>query len=625
VLKAPDFRDFSGDKKADTEPAKLRWWTLKGDEQAAAITDVLALLRRHQTQRLTQYLISTRLYGNLPPLPFGGMSIGRLNETVTGVLRDRISFNLVSSVGDTLVAKIAKSKPRPLFLTSGGDWQQQKRAKGLTKLCDGVFYENHAAEMMPAAQRDAAIYGDGVIHVYERDERVAWERVLAVELYVDELEGYYGKPRQMHRVKDVDRQVLLEAYPDAEEAIEKAPHAYEDNAQYPTTGDLVTVRESWHLPSGPEADDGWHVITVDGKQLCEPEKWEHEDFPFAILPYAPRLYGYWAQGMAERLQPIQLEINKLLWTIQRSMHLAGTFKIALENGSKIVKEHLNNEIGNIVTYTGTRPDYMLPPIVQPEIYQHLENLVRKGYDQEGISQLSSQGEKPAGLNSGRALREFDDINSDRFAVVGQQYEAFALRLASLSIRTVEDITSSGKRYSVTAPTRGASEQINWSDVKLDESDYVIKCFPVSALPQDPAGRLQTIQEYAQAGYLSPRQARRLLDFPDLEQVNSLANAMEDHLTAVIERITHEGKAEVPEPFDDLAMAKELALEAYARGKEQDLPEERLEMLRGYLAQIDAMTAPPPMPALPAGAPQAAPMPPPQSDLIPNSPSPQAMQ
>jgi hypothetical protein len=633
VPKAPDYRDFSGDKQAEPQAEKLRWWELEGDEQADAISNVLQLLRRHQTQRLTQYLVSTRLYGNLPPIPFGGMSVGRLNDTVQGVLRDRISFNLVSSVVDTLTAKVSKNKPRPLFLTSGGDWEQQRRAKGLTRFCDGVFYEQKAERMMPDAQRDAAVYGDGVVHVYAKNERVAWERVLSVELYVDELEGYYGRPRQLHRVKDVDRQVLIEAYPDKAEIIRGARAAHEDSSQFPTTGDMVQVRESWHLPSGPDADDGKHVVSVDGALICKPEEWPHDWFPFARLPYAPRLYGYWAQGMAERLQPIQLEINKLLATIQRSMHLAGTFKIALENGSKVVKEHLNNDIGTIITYTGTRPEYVVPPIVQPEIYQHLQSLIKSGYDQEGISQLNSQGEKPAGLNSGRALREFDDINSDRFMVTGQNYEAFALDLARLSIATVKDIVAgSRKGYRVNVPSRGASQVVDWRDVELDEDDYCIKCFPVSALPQDPAGRLQTIQEYAQAGYLSPRQARRLLDFPDLEQVNSLANAMEDHLTAAIERIAYDGEMEAPEPYDDLAMAKELALEAYARGKEQCLPEDRLDLLRAYMAQVDSLMTPPPALMAPPGAaagapgsPQAAPMPPPQSDLIPNTPAPGVQQ
>jgi hypothetical protein len=155
----------------------------------------------------------------------------------------------------------------------------------------------------------------------------------------------------------------------------------------------------------------------------------------------------------------------------------------------------------------------------------------------------------------------------------------------------------------------------------------MQCFPVSSLPNDPAGRLATIQEYAQAGFLTPRQARRLLDFPDLEQVESLANAEEEYLQSVFDRIVDEGDYTSPDPLDDLQLSKQLCLEYYAKGKFNNLREDRLELLRRYLEQINeieqAMMPPaPPMPMpLPGmtGEPLAPPMPMPASELVPNVP------
>ena len=36
------------------------------------------------------------------------------------------------------------------------------------------------------------------------------------------------------------------------------------------------------------------------------------------------------------------------------------FRVFIERGSKIVKEHLRNEIGGVIEYTGTAPTYATP-------------------------------------------------------------------------------------------------------------------------------------------------------------------------------------------------------------------------------------------------------------------------
>jgi len=77
----------------------------------------------------------------------------------------------------------------------------------------------------------------------------------------------------------------------------------------------------------------------------------------------------------------------------------------------------------------------------------------------------------------------------------------------------------------------------------------------------------------------------------------------------------------PEPFDDLQLGKELVLQYYAQGKCNGLEEDKLEMLRMFNDQVDILiqkALPPQQP--PVGAtPQANPMAPPQSDLVPNVP------
>lgn len=615
-----DYKSLTnGPQASDTNPGQA-WWKLKKDELPAAIEALVSFLQTHQGQRQTQMIISSRLYGNQNVMGVNGLSYSRAASAVSQ-LKDRISYNVCQSTVDTVVSKMAKNKPRPYFLTSGGDYKIQRKAKKLGKFVDGCFYENEMQKLGVEVFRDACVWGTGVLHVYPENGRVKAERVLASEIYVDEVEGFYGQPRQLHRVKNVDRQVLIDCYPSHAKKIAEANRATPESRSYDDVSDQLAVCESWHLPSGPEANDGLHTIVIKGATLHS-EPYEKDFFPFAFFHWNKRLHGFFGQGLVEQIQNIQLEINKLLWVIQRSMHLAGSFKILLENGSKIVKEHLNNDIGTIITYTGTPPQYVTPPIVAPEVYAHLMTLKNAAYEQAGISQLSAAAKKPDGLNSGKALREFNDIESDRFMVIGQNYERLFLDVAKLMVDCAHEIYEEDKSFSVKVPGKKFIETIEWKEVDMEEDEYVMQIFPVSSLPNEPAGRLQTIQEYAQAGFIGPREARRLLDFPDLEQIESLANSQEDYIHEVLEKIVEEGEYTAPEPYDNLDLCQELALQYYSDGKQNGLEEEKLDLLRTFVDQINlikAKAAAPAPSAAPQPAPQAVPEAPPVSDVLPNAP------
>ena len=580
-------------------------------------------MQEGDSPRQTQYQIDTRLFSNINMLGLNGLSFTKVSSIASSI-KDRVTYNVCQSVIDTIVAKMSKNRPRPLFLTSGGDYKLVRKAKKLTKFVDGVFYENDAYKLGPEILTHAEVFGDGIMHIFEQYGRVKWEPVLATELITDQIEGMYGKPRQIHRIKALDRGMVLDAFPKKKKDIEIANSTSGDlTGMYVNVADLITVRESWHLPSGPDAKDGLHCITIENATLFS-EPWNKDYFPFVFLKSAKRPFGFWGQGAVERLQSIQLEINKILWVIQRSMHLHGTYRVWMKTGSKLPKEHINNDIGAVLV-SDEMPQYLSSSFIPQEYFNHLTTLKTQAYEQEGVTMLSAAGKKPSGLDSGRALREYNDIESDRFTVLGQHYEDFFMDAAKLSIAVAREIFEEKKEYKVNAPGKTFTESIDWADIDLEEDEYIMKCFPVSSLPEEPAGRLQTIQEYLQAGMLTVRQGRRLLDFPDLESEESLDNAREEYLHTILEKITEDGIYTVPEPEDDLTLANELALEYYAVGKNQGLEEDKLEMLRRFRDQVNVwiMKATPPPPPMPPGAtPQAAPEPPPTSNMIPNAPGPQ---
>jgi hypothetical protein len=606
-----------------------RWWDYEGNKCADSIRSNIEFLQKAQNNRIRQMVVSARLYGNMGMMSTGSsLAFARAFQS-SAVGKERITYNAIQSIVDTLVSHVGETKPRPYYLTSGGNYREQRKAKKLSQFTDGVFYETKTYRLAPKAFRDAGIWGDGFIHVYARGGKLHHERVLGSEMWVDEVEAQYGFPRNWNRVKVVDRDELAEAFPKQRDKIMRAGRALDSNQ---TSGqnisDMVTVAESWHLPGEtPDGElvGGKHAIAlVSGSvMLAEPEEWEYDFFPFARMPWCERPIGFWSQGLAEQLQGEQQELNKELFFIQRSMHLAGTIKWLLKNGSKVVKEEINNDVGALITYAGdVAPQPIVPEPIHPVFFQNVDRIIERMYRKAGVSELSASNVKPAGLDSKPALREYKDTQNDRHKATAEAYDDFFLQIAHLDRCLAKELSG----YQVRVPGKMAVRTIDFKkDIgKFKDEEFILQCFPVSQLPRDPAGRMQTVQEWVQAGWISPRQARRAMDFPDLDTIESLANAQEEYLQERLDRIVDDGEYSTPEPTDDLALDKEYALQFIQLYSRLGLEPEKIDMLRRFSQQVDwlgkkaAMGAPPPPGTAATATPQAQPAPAPVSQLVPQA-------
>jgi hypothetical protein len=227
----------------------------------------------------------------------------------------------------------------------------------------------------------------------------------------------------------VDRGVLKADTKGKAEALRDANSAPLEDGKQPNVADVVRVRESWHLPLGPDAKDGRMSSPLPEQSLLP--RMEAGFLPLRPLPWCPRKNGFWSQGLAEQLASTQLELNKVLHLIQRACQLNGGFVVFLPAGSKTSKAHFNNEVGTIITYVGPeKPSYETPPVVHESLFNHAETLIDRGFALAGLSELTASSQKPAGLNSGKALRAFEDIETDRFTTIEKAYEESYLELAS---------------------------------------------------------------------------------------------------------------------------------------------------------------------------------------------------
>jgi hypothetical protein len=133
--------------------------------------------------------------------------------------------------------------------------------------------------------------------------------------------------------------------------------------------------------------------------------------------------------------------------------------------------------------------------------------------------------------------------------------------------------------------------------------------------------MQKVAEMIQAGMITIKEGRRLLDYPDLEQIEKLANASEERIYQILDKIIEDGEYTPPDPFMDLQLANDISVQYYNCYVPAKLEEDRAQMLRDFFTQVQTLkqAAMPQQPA-PGGAipPQANPQPLPQSPLVPNA-------
>lgn len=562
--------------------ARKQWWKLKPSEAYIAIFEQVNWLFDNSTDRTSRNQRCARLYGNSD---LGGIQPLSVS---TSLPEDRVKMNVISSMADTVHSKISKMKPRVSFLTSGGDYFLGEEAKKLTKFVFGVFYANDVHGLHQQGFRDATVFDIGATKHYIKDDKIVSERVLANELFVDEIDALYGKPQSLYQVKIIHKDVLVAAYPKKKASIEMSTSNFKsDNIRSEDMRDYVLVIEAWHLPSGENAGDGRHVISIEKDALVD-EEYKRDYYPFTFFRWTKRLTGFWGQSLTERLIGIQLEINKLLRLIQKAFHLGSAFKIFVEHGAKVATEHFNNELGSIVRYSGAKPEFYAPKVVNDEVFRHLQFLIQSAYEEAGVSQMSATSKKPSGLDSGKALREYNNIETERFAITSQEYEQSFLDTAKQYIDLVKELNDEGTDYEAVAESKKFIEKIKWSEIDIDKNEFIMQMYPTSSLPSTPAGRMEYVQELINNEFIPKEYALTLLDFPDLEEYSNLVNAPLNNIKKALYSIISKGKYTPPEPYQNLRMGLEIFQNAYLWAKDEGVPEARLDLLRRWMTNAETL-------------------------------------
>ena len=569
------------------------WWN--DSKRASAVQAVVARAREADSPREQAIADDLSLYV--------GRRIDDLNAYAYGSQRFRNDAHdprlpLAKSLVETVHAKLSRDIPRTVPLTENSTWTMQRQAEALEAFIEGVKARNDWRTTYPQLVLDMMVMKDALVKVSSTVHRKGdkeWgrihvDRVLPWELRVDPIEATYGKPRSLFYEAPIDRRVAKERWPKHAAAIDKAKRC-DKGTTYHSHADQVRIIEAYHLPSGPGAGDGWRVVVCEGvDEELEAEEWTRDHFPFAKMTWSPALLGYWGHSLVEMIAGLHITLNEVDEVIRDRMRQSVGFFLSFMPEAEL---ELDNS-SEIPIWKATGADqqslvYQSPNLVSTELLQERESLIEKGYRFAGVSQLSAQSLKPSGLDAAVALREYQDIESERFATPQRAAEAFDLQVSKLIVTEAQGLAERGIDVEVPSERqrmrKRVLKRIRWSSFDFDEDAFELQTYPASALPRQPHGRLAMVEQLIAAGFLDKPNAMRLLRIPDVEGVMSEQLAPYYITMDMIEIILEDGRRVDPIPEMDLELADKVTAIAILQAEMDEVPDDRMALLRGFRAKI----------------------------------------
>lgn len=582
-------RTTIGPSSGDPESQRYNWETSDEENAHAAFTRWADMVRERPSaiERRKRNLLHASLYSNLPLLGFGVN-----NYTRNVPHQGRIAINATQNAIDSLVSKVCKNRPRPMFTTVEGDFELREKAENADKCVDGHFHnQDYYTEAHAGRVLDCAIYGLGVTKTHEVDGEAVVDRTFPWEVIADDRECLYGKPVHIGQRKYYDMQECFDLFrrsgkgdkkwnDELQEAIES--RAQQMDAEFQDfdrdeTSEQIVVYEGYRLPTAKRP--GKKIICIRGKTI-KFEDWTDKETPYTFVRPKVQAMGLYGIGICERVAGIQAEINRLVRDIQMAMHLIAKPHWMIEASSMVNTASLNNDIATIIKYSGAVPPQVYTPqSMSSEVFTHLQFLIRTLYEVSGISQLSASSQKPAGLSSAVALRTYLNAETEYFNDFVQSVERAASKDAMKFAKVLAKIGSKKPVLAQSGYKGRTIEQVTWKPMDFDT--IAVQIYPTSKLPDTPTGKREYALELAQYTQVSDDDIYEMLEWDDTEAFARRRLAPKRNVERDIMRIRR-GEKVIRDAIGNHKMAFMMMTDAYEEAKHDKLPQERLAVMRNYI-------------------------------------------
>ena len=515
-----------------------------------------------------------------------------MTDDDTGIIPQ---MNFVRSAIETICSKVSQLKVMPFFNPVNGTWQTQKVCRQSQVFFNEFFDEQDIYTKAVMCLRYALAIEYGALWI--DDEDLSVKLVRPWQYFEDAAEYQYGKITHC----------MLE--------FQYYPLEYLEEKIKGTHFEAV-------LNDNPDAR-AWYKVYYDLKNKCKYEligseiikrtPIEYDESPVIVFYANEPLKGGYSVSLLDTSYTIQNKIDSVLQRVSDALSVSPFNLIFLpepiDKSNVPVKESkLSNQAGIVIRYdpgltNGQDPVRVgTPSPISPEYKNYIDWMGEKIYNLEGVSQLSAQSQKPAGLNSGKAIESLEDVESERFQDLQDRYKKFCMKIA---LKTIVIFPKDAK----VLPKKLGRAKITWADIKKEKDSFSIQFSDASALSKDPATKLGQVQNLISMQIITNDMAASLLQFPDLEKAYSVASASYDDCQRIIERAAEHGD------FDFLPVVnlRQLFSETQKMLLRLDANDENTDILKNLakflgvitdkIGDVQAASAPPPQQMNPGQPPQ----------------------
>lgn len=406
----------------------------------------------------------------------------------------------------------------------------------------------------------------------------------------------------------------------------------------------------WHRRS-EQMDKGRKIVFTDDCILENTQyPFSHDRLPFVRFTDVEFPGQLYANSFYETIKPLTSAYNNLTNLIMRNLLLVSHPKWMVPAGS-VALDRLGNDV-TIVQYKGPQPPTLaVAQTTPPEVYNFRDKLKEEFQQISGVFGVS-RGEPPAGIKAGVALQFLSEQESERYNELVLKWNETIKAIAQMTLAVAGDYYDESDERMIRVIGKNNDYMTEFFDVAALEKDYDVRVQNTSALPRSVAARTQTLldlnerfpdqftgeqvidmldlaqsDKFTDSATVAIRAAEaeteRLLDEATLNQITIDPKDYENHLlhwrvhTKAVQQYSFKFSTPLAQQqaLEDHILAHEMLM--VEKAKTNPLFAKKLEQLD--LFPMFYKLPLPPIQPMQAMAPQAAPMAPPPSGMMPPQP------
>lgn len=506
------------------------------------------------------------------------------------------SWNVCRAIADALVSRIALHDPSPRIQTTNASEAIQSRARKLETLVLSAMRTGRYNEAAARALETSTCCSTGFVKVFPRFGAVHYEAYGPDRVIVDNRAVRNGKPSTIFHRELVDIADLRALYRKDKKALAVLDMArpLEGSDGGSSTREQVEVIEAVREPFGDRP--GRRVVAIRSGTLSA-EKWTRRSYWTWIHYQRPR-GGFYGESLLEPIIGNQREINYVLTQARLAARNQARNWLRTDRHPQKAFQEADLDPASDKVISGDM-DLITPPLANPQWMQVANMHFGKAFEITGLNELAAHGAIPAGLESGAAVREFHDRQSERFSQVAKADENLATDAGELTVLAGKDISKSGT-WEVKGVGRNFVQSIKWSDVSLKDDQFAISVYPASSLPLSPAGRRAELTEAMNSGLIEKEQAQALLAWNDISKYQKMQAAPLDALELELEQLISSGTYKPPTRFSNLQLALRMGHLYHEMHRVEGTDEKRIQLIERWIVDVEdllGINQPQPAPAI----------------------------